>query len=84
MDSLKPFRKALRAFFDDFEWIHIILGITGNTIFFAGSILFFFGALETVARGLFTGGSFLMLIGAIGQALVRYVYRRQQRHNTGK
>lgn len=79
MDPLKPFKKALKRFFDDFEWIHIVLGITGNLTFFAGSIFFFQESLKYEGTWLFVIGSFLMLVGSIGSGLVRYTYNKQRK-----
>lgn len=72
--------KALRTIVRDYEWIHISLGIIGNVAFFVGSILFLrqFNAWQETGVWLFIVGSFLMLIGGIGQALVRYHERVEQ------
>lgn len=75
----KKHRQILRKFFDDFEWIHITLGLIGNLTFFIGSILFFDDSLQTAGIWLFTIGSFLMLIGSIGSGLVRYVDRKKKK-----
>ncbi len=66
----------------DYSWIHLSLGLTGNTLFFLGSV-FFLPLFEHVARPewldmkwqtfavwLFIVGSFLMLVGALGNLLV--------------
>jgi hypothetical protein len=75
----KKHRKILRKFFEEFEWIHITLGLIGNLTFFIGSILFFDESRQTVGVWLFTIGSFLMLIGSIGSGLVRYVERKKKK-----
>jgi hypothetical protein len=70
-------RKVLRKFFDDFEWIHITLGLIGNLTFFVGSIFFLQESLKIEGTWLFIIGSFLMLIGSIGNGLVRYVENKK-------
>jgi len=80
---LAPFKSLLKDFFDDFEWIHISLGITGNLLFFIGSFFFLSEKLMPLGTWLFIIGSLLMLIGAIGQGLVRYVYH-ERREKKGK
>lgn len=73
-------RLTLKLFFDEFEWIHITIGIIGNTTLFIGSTLFYYEHPETIATWFFMGGSFLMLIGSIGSGLVRYTYNRERKH----
>jgi len=77
----KSLEKAWQKFFKDFEWIHVTLGILGNLTFFVGSIFFFYESLKTPGIWLFVIGSLLMLIGAIGDGLVKYVNRRQRYKN---
>ena len=67
------YEDALRAFFDEYEWIHLSLGIVGNLLFFVGSVLFLFDPIKRLDIYTFIVGSFLMLVGAVGKALVRYV-----------
>jgi hypothetical protein len=65
--------KALREFFDEYRWIHLVLGLLGNLLFFGGSVLFLFdGLLQTAGIWGFVAGSFLMLVGSSGEALVKY------------
>ena len=66
--------KLLERFFEDYEWIHLIIGIIGNVLFFCGSIMFMF-EIKPWSLYMFVSGSFLMLIGSLGSALVRHVYR---------
>lgn len=70
---MKPLERTLRTFFDDFEWIHITLGLFGNLTFFIGSVFFLYESLKTAGIWLFIIGSFFMLVGSIGSGLVRYV-----------
>lgn len=61
----------LRTFIRDYPYIHLGLGLIGNTLFVIGSILFFkiFADWYTVAVWCFVIGSALMLVGAAGKAL---------------
>ncbi|MBP5856352.1 YrhK family protein [Marivibrio halodurans] len=66
-------RKALKILVKDFGWIHLSLGLGGNLAFFVGSV-FFLPSLEAFKLAgiwLFIIGSFFMLIGALGELLVR-------------
>ena len=62
----------LKTLVRDYEWIHVSLGLFGNLCFFVGSVLFL-PALEPwklTGVWLFIVGSFCMLVGAVGRALV--------------
>ncbi|AUV82936.1 hypothetical protein C2R22_15865 [Salinigranum rubrum] len=65
-------KTILREFFDEYEWIHLSLGIVGNVLFFVGSVLFLYETIEVLDIYTFIVGSFLMLVGAVGKALVKY------------
>ncbi|MUV57339.1 YrhK family protein [Halogeometricum sp. CBA1124] len=67
------YEDVLRAFFEEYEWIHTTLGILGNVLFFVGSIMFLYEALKRLGVWLFIVGSFLMLVGAVGDAVVKWV-----------
>ena len=67
----------LEEFFAEYEWIHLTLGVVGNMLFFGGSILSLFEEqLQILGIWAFIGGSFLMLVGSVGDALVKYVRDR--------
>ncbi|GAA5055415.1 hypothetical protein GCM10023208_19270 [Erythrobacter westpacificensis] len=57
----------------DFGWIHRALGLIGNFAFLAGSVLFLpqFEQWKTIGVWLFIVGAALMLVGALGEFLVR-------------
>lgn len=61
----------IRRLVTDFEYIHTTLGICGNVLFVAGSVLFFetFSRYHRVAIWCFVIGSSLMLVGAVGSGL---------------
>ena len=72
-----PDSDDLEEFFSEYEWIHLSLGVVGNLLFFAGSILFLSeGQLQVLGTWMFIAGSFLMLVGSMGNALVKYVRDR--------
>ena len=61
----------VRAFFHEFEWIHIALGLIGNLSFAVGSVMFLWEATKPLGTWLFIVGSIGMLIGSIGSAVVK-------------
>jgi hypothetical protein len=61
----------VRAFLEDFEWIHIGLGLIGNLSFAVGSVLFLWESTRPLGTWLFIVGSIGMLIGSIGSAVVK-------------
>ncbi|MBB3034113.1 YrhK family protein [Alteriqipengyuania lutimaris] len=70
---------TLRLIVKDFGWIHNSLGLLGNVLFFVGSILFLpaFESHQTLGVWLFIMGSFLMLVGALGELGVKIVDSRE-------
>lgn len=58
----------LRTLLHEYEWIHLGLGLSGNLMFFVGSVLFLpaFEPLKTAGVWLFIVGSLLMFVGAAG------------------
>ncbi len=63
-------------FLRDFPWIHLGVGLAGNLLFVIGSVLFFFDRLQTAGIWLFVIGSAGMLVGSVGEVLVRVEKRR--------
>ncbi len=61
----------------DFPWVHLGLGLMGNTLFVVGSVLFFWESVMTLAIWLFVLGSLGMLLGSVGELLVRVERRRR-------
>ncbi len=59
----------LRRIVNDFPWIHLSLGLLGNTCFVVGSVFFLWESLKHVGTVLFVIGSSGMLIGSIGHAV---------------
>ena len=65
-------RTALQELFDEYQWVHLALGLIGNVLFFGGSVLFLFEqGLQTTGVWAFIVGSFLTLVGSVGEALVK-------------
>lgn len=71
--------RVITGFIRDFRWIHLGLGLLGNLAFFVGSIFFLWESWMRVGTWLFIGGSAGMLIGSIGEALVRWEKRQASR-----
>ncbi|MCP1169202.1 YrhK family protein [Limimaricola litoreus] len=72
----------IRTLVQDYEWIHLSLGLFGNVAFLVGSVLFlpmFEGQSpswtemdwKTLGVWLFIIGTFFMFIGALGNLLVK-------------
>ncbi|SDY10727.1 YrhK-like protein [Modestobacter sp. DSM 44400] len=68
--------RRLGALLRDFPWVHLGIGLLGNSLFFAGSILFFWKSTMLPAIWIFVFGSLGMLIGSLGELLVRVEKRR--------
>lgn len=69
----------LRRLVHEYGWVHLSVGIAGNFTFFAGSICFlptFSDAVKTAGVWLFIVGSFLMLLGALGNLAASLLERR--------
>lgn len=61
----------IRTFLREFEWIHTGIGIFGNLSFAVGSVLFLSEATMRAGVWFFVVGSFGMLIGSVGSALIK-------------
>lgn len=75
---VRPPEHPLLALVHRFRAIHIGIGILGNSLFLAGSLLFLSGS-RTTAIWLFIAGSAGMLIGSLGSAAVEYRNHRRDR-----
>lgn len=60
----------------EYQWIHIGLGLLGNTCFVLGSVFFLHESLKLPGTWLFVVGSLGMLVGSVGSAIVRFEERR--------
>jgi hypothetical protein len=54
-----------------YEWVHVSLGLAGGLSFFIGSICFLSEETQQVGVCMFIFGSFGMLIGNIGDVVVK-------------
>ncbi|HET7409499.1 MAG TPA: YrhK family protein [Paracoccaceae bacterium] len=69
----------IRTFVKDYGWIHLGIGLVGNFLFVAGSILFLpqFEPLQPIPVYIFIAGSSLMAVGRLGQFLVE-IWRKEE------
>lgn len=70
-------QRGLGVLLREFPWIHLTLGLIGNTSFFVGSIFFFYEGLKTAGIWLFVIGSLGMLLGSIGEFVIRIEKKRR-------
>ena len=72
-------RNAIQTLVQDYGWIHTGIGLLVNLTFFVGSILFLprFEAHQTQGVWLFIAGSFLMLLGAAGDMVMKWLDRER-------
>jgi hypothetical protein len=70
---------ALRAFVKEYEWVHTLIGLFGNFLFFVGSVFFLWQSWKVAGVWLFILGSFAMLLGSMGEALIRWERRIRKR-----
>jgi hypothetical protein len=61
----------LKTLIHDYDYIHISVGVFGNLLFVIGSVLFFpsLHHFEDIGIWMFIFGSFMMFVGALGEAL---------------
>ncbi len=71
-------KKWAGAVLRQFPWVHLGLGLLGNAMFFVGSIFFLYESLKTAGIWLFVFGSLGMLLGSIGEFLVRIEKKRSE------
>ena len=71
--------KLLTILARDYSWIHLSIGLFGNTCFFVGSILFLSPSLQPVGTWLFILGAGGMLIGQIGHTVIQHEQVRRMK-----
>ncbi|MGH3342899.1 MAG: YrhK family protein [Carbonactinosporaceae bacterium] len=69
-------RADLSRLVRDFPWFHMGVGIFGNITFLVGSVLFLSPKFQQAGIWLFIFGTLGMLIGSIGELLVRIASRQ--------
>lgn len=67
----------MQTLFEDYEWVHTGIGITGNALFFGGSILFLSESTKTIGVWTFIVGAFFMLIGSVSLHATQVRARRR-------
>lgn len=72
MHRYRPLYTTLTIFVRRYELIHLTIGIIGNVLFVAGTILFIIE--KPYAGWFFLGGSTGMLVNAFGNFLVKTEY----------
>ncbi len=70
-------RRWVGTALSDFPWVHLGLGLLGNAFFVIGSVMFFWESVKTLGIWLFVFGSLGMLLGSVGELLVRIEKRRR-------
>ena len=71
--------RHIRRFAHDVPWVHLGVALFGNFAFVIGSLFFLFPALTRAGTWLFVVASWGMLIGVIGEVLVRYEAKQRAR-----
>ncbi len=69
--------RPLRLLFKKYGWIHLGVGLIGNISFVVGSAFFLYKDLKTAGTWLFIVGSSGMLIGTLGEAVVKLTQRHE-------
>lgn len=59
----------LQRFVHEYEWVHTLIGIAGNTLFVVGSFLFLQESTKGLGVWAFIVGSTFMLVGSVGSAM---------------
>lgn len=61
----------------DIPWVHLGIGLVGNLAFVVGSLFFLSPALTRAGTWLFVVASWGLLVGVLGELMVRYETRRR-------
>lgn len=77
--SSPPERRWIGTALREFPWVHLGVGLCGNALFVVGSVLFFWDSVKTLAIWLFVLGSSAMLLGSVGELLVRIEKHRHDK-----
>jgi hypothetical protein len=64
--------RHIRRYAHDVPWVHLGVALVGNFAFVIGSLFFLSPALTRAGTWLFVVASWGLLIGVIGEILVRY------------
>jgi hypothetical protein len=77
---VRPLSDPLHVLIARYQWVHIFTGILGNGLFVVGSVLFLWRSSQTAGSWLFIVGSALMMVGAIGSAIVKLTERARREY----
>ena len=64
--------RHIRRYAHDVPWVHLGVALVGNFAFVIGSLFFLYPELTRAGTWLFVVASWGLLIGVIGEILVRY------------
>lgn len=68
--------KRISRLITEFRWVHTAIGLFGNLSFFVGSIWFLWESTKTAGIWAFIVGACGMLVGSVGEAIVKYERHR--------
>jgi hypothetical protein len=69
--------RHIRRFAHDVPWVHLGVALVGNLAFVIGSLFFLSPALTRAGTWLFVVASWGLLVGVIGEILVRYEVKKR-------
>jgi hypothetical protein len=69
--------RHIRRFAHDVPWVHLGVALVGNLAFVVGSLFFLSPALTRAGTWLFVVASWGLLVGVIGEILVRYEVKKR-------
>lgn len=67
-----------QSFFERHQWLFVIVGLVGNSMFFAGSVCFLSKTFEKVASWLFIAGSCCMLVSQAAAAKAEHAKQSKE------
>jgi hypothetical protein len=71
--------RHIRRYAHDVPWVHLGVALFGNIAFVIGSLFFLYPELTRAGTWLFVVASWGLLIGVIGEILVRYEAKQRVR-----
>jgi hypothetical protein len=71
--------RHIRRYAHDVPWVHMGVALFGNIAFVIGSLFFLYPELTRAGTWLFVVASWGLLVGVIGEILVRYEAKQRAR-----
>jgi hypothetical protein len=71
--------RHIRRYAHDVPWVHMGVALFGNIAFVIGSLFFLYPELTRAGTWLFVVASWGLLVGVIGEILVRYEAKQRVR-----